>query len=205
MDAPAVECKQFHASINVSDLAAAIDFYTKKLGFRLAFTWGDPPNFAGVNLGEVQLFLNLGQPQPKGCLLYFLIDDLDALFEFHRQNGVEVVQEPADHEWAIRDYVVSDPFGYHLLFGKHLQNAGPKIAVRRVEVPDRLEQRLAALLQDLAAHKGMNIDSCLEEMLLHTNDGVGPHTERTLKHIQELKKKHGIDYDTHASYRFVEE
>ena len=26
-----------------------------------------------------------------------------------------------------------------------------------------------------------------------------------LRKIQELKKKHGIDYDSHASYRFVEE
>jgi hypothetical protein len=42
-------------------------------------------------------------------------------------------------------------------------------------------------------------------MLLHTNDGVGPHTEITLRYIQELKKQHGIDYDSHASYRFVEE
>ena len=37
-------------------------------------------------------------------------------------------------------------------------------------------------------------------------DGVAsPHTRATLRHIQELKKKHGIDYDSHASYRFVEE
>jgi transposase len=32
-----------------------------------------------------------------------------------------------------------------------------------------------------------------------------PHTKSQLKHIEELKKKHGIDYDSHASYRFVEE
>ena len=25
-----------------------------------------------------------------------------------------------------------------------------------------------------------------------------------IRYIQELKKKHGIDYDVHASYRFVE-
>jgi hypothetical protein len=40
-------------------------------------------------------------------------------------------------------------------------------------------------------------------MLLHTSEGVGPHTKTTLRYIQELKKKHGIDYDSHASYRFV--
>ncbi|MGH9410904.1 MAG: hypothetical protein ACRD1V_15790 [Vicinamibacterales bacterium] len=40
---------------------------------------------------------------------------------------------------------------------------------------------------------------------LHTNEGVGPHTQTTVHYIQELKKKHGIDYDCHASYRFVED
>ncbi len=69
----------------------------------------------------------------------------------------------------------------------------------------RLEKRLAGLLVDLAAHKRMTVGSCLEEILLHTNDGVGPHTGSTLRYIGELKKKHGIDYDSHGSYRFVEE
>jgi hypothetical protein len=36
-------------------------------------------------------------------------------------------------------------------------------------------------------------------------EGVAsPHTAYTHAHIQELRKKHGIDYDCHASYRFVE-
>ena len=70
---------------------------------------------------------------------------------------------------------------------------------------NRLEKRLAGLLQDLAIHKRMTVGSCLEEILLHTNDGVGPHTGSQLKYIAELKKKHGIDYDSHGSYRFVEE
>jgi len=71
-------------------------------------------------------------------------------------------------------------------------------------VPVRLEKRLARLLQDLAKYKRMTVGSCLEEILLHTNDGVGPHTTAQLKYIEELKKKHGIDYDSHGSYRFAE-
>ena len=36
-------------------------------------------------------------------------------------------------------------------------------------------------------------------------DGVAsPHTRSQLRYIQKLKEKHGIDYDCHASYRFVE-
>jgi hypothetical protein len=109
-----------------------------------------------------------------------------------------------DRENGIRDYVVRDFNGYYLSFGHHLLDAGPPIKIERVDVPERLEKRLAGLLQGLAKHKRMTVTSCLEEMLLYTNEGVGPHTRTTLQYIQELKKKRGIDYDCHASYRSIE-
>jgi catechol 2,3-dioxygenase-like lactoylglutathione lyase family enzyme len=202
---PVVECEQAHAGLAVTDIAAAIDFYTKKLGFNLAFTWGDPPTFAGVNFDKVQMFLRKGAPDPKGCVVYFLVGDADQLYEFHRANNVAIAEPIDDRPYGIRDYVVRDLYGYHLSFGHNLFNAGPPIKIERVDVPVRLEKRLAALLQDLAKHKRMSVNSCVEEMLLHTNDGVGPHTQATLRHIQELKKKHAIDYDSHASYRFAAE
>jgi hypothetical protein len=99
---------------------------------------------------------------------------------------------------------VRDLHGYLLAFGHYIYNTGPPIEIERVEVPMRLERRLAGLLLDLAAHKRMSLASCLEETLLHTLEGVGPHTRTDLRHIEELKRKHGIDYDSHASYRFVE-
>jgi catechol 2,3-dioxygenase-like lactoylglutathione lyase family enzyme len=202
---PFIECEQIHAGLAVSDLAAAIDFYTKKLGFKLAFTWGDPPTFAGLNLDKVQMFLLKGTPNPKDCTVYFLVGDADVLYEFHRANGVEIAQEIGDREYGIRDYLVRDLNGYYLSFGHHIFSVGEPIKIERVDVPVRLEKRLAALLDDLARHKHMSVSSCLEEMLLHTNEGVGPHTQTTVHYIKELKKKHGIDYDCHASYRFVEE
>jgi catechol 2,3-dioxygenase-like lactoylglutathione lyase family enzyme len=78
------------------------------------------------------------------------------------------------------------------------------VEIDRVDVPVRLEKRLAALIQDLAEYKRMSLSSLLEETLLHTLDGVGPHTKSDLKRIVQLKQKHGIDYDSHGSYGFVE-
>jgi hypothetical protein len=171
----------------------------------LEFTWGgDPPTFAGVNLGKVQMYLRKGTPQPKGCSVTFLVGDANQLYEFHRANGVEIAEEIDDRDYGIRDYGVHDLYGYNLSFGHYLPDTAPPIEIERVDVPVRLEKRLGALLNDLAAHKKMSVNSCLEEILLHTNDGVEPHTPSTLRHIEELKKKHGIDYDNHASYRFVE-
>jgi uncharacterized glyoxalase superfamily protein PhnB len=203
---PFIECEQMRAGLAVSDIPTAVEFYVKKLGFQQAFTWGEPPTFAGVNLGEVQMFLGKGTPTPSSetAAVNFLVGDADQLYEFHRANGAEIVQAIDDRPYGIRDYTVRDPYGYYLVFGHHLFNAGP-LEIERVDVPVRLEKRLAALLQDLAKHKRMSVDGCLEEMLLHTNEGVGPHTKTTLRYIQELKKKHGIDYDCHASYRFVED
>jgi catechol 2,3-dioxygenase-like lactoylglutathione lyase family enzyme len=206
---PDVECEQEHASLAVSDVVAAAEFYTRALGFELAFTWGEPAEIAGLNLGRVQMFLERGTPNPAGCSVYFVVGNADELFEFQKASGVEVVEPPGDRHYGLRDYRVRDLHGYVLAFGHHLFNAGPALEIERVDVPVRLEKRLAALLEDLAAHKRMSLTSCLEEILLHTceplGDGVAsPHTQGQLRHIQELKKKHGIDYDSHASYRFVE-
>jgi catechol 2,3-dioxygenase-like lactoylglutathione lyase family enzyme len=202
---PVVECEKMHVTLPVSNLAAAIEFYVAKLGFRLGFLWGEPAWFAGITLGEVEIFLKEDTPAPNAGAVVFMVGDADALYEFHRANGVEVVEEIDDREYGIRDYAVKDLYGYRLVFGRPNYSFGPKIRIERVEVPVRLEKRLVGLLQDLAEHKRMTVGSCLEEILLHTNEGVEPHTKSTLRYIEELKKKHGIDYDSHGSYRFVEE
>jgi hypothetical protein len=50
----------------------------------------------------------------------------------------------------------------------------------------------------------------LEETLLHSFDTLegggmaSPHDRKTLDHIAQLRKDHGLDYGTHDSYRFVE-
>jgi catechol 2,3-dioxygenase-like lactoylglutathione lyase family enzyme len=208
---PQIDCEQQHPSLAVADLIAAADFYTNKLGFFTAFTWGEPPTMAGVNLGNVQIFLEQGTPSPKGLSVYFVVGDADELYQFHRANGVEVVEEPGDRPWGLRDFTVRDLDGYALTFGHRFRlDAGPPLRIERVDVPMRLEKRLAALLTDLAAYKHMTLTGCLEEILLHTcerrGDGVpSPHTPAQLRQIQKLKRRHGIDYDVHASYRFVEE
>lgn len=206
---PDVDCEMHHAILAVGDVRSAVDFYTTKLGFSLAFAEGDPPRFAGVNLGQVQIFLQQGTASPQGCSVYFVVGDADELHQFHRSQDVEIAEPPNDRQYGLRDYTIRDPDGYRLTFGHHLANAAPPIKIERVDVPVRLEKRLASLLYDLAEHKRMSVSSCLEEILLHTSEPYGggvanPHTKRTIAYIQELKKKHGIDYDSHASYRFVE-
>ena len=208
---PAVHCDRAHPTLRVRDVAEAVEFYTTQLGFVLAFTWGEPVAMAGVNLDRIQVFLEHGTPDPAGTAVFFLVGDANALFEFHRANGVEVLEAIGDREYDIRDYTIRDRDGNRLSFGHPLMPRTPPLVVERVDVPVRLEKRLVAVLADLAASKGMTVGECLEETLLHTfepfPDGEtvpSPHTRSQLQLIGELKRKHGIEYDCHASYRFVE-
>lgn len=84
--------------------------------------------------------------------MYFVVGDADELHDFHRSAGVEVTVAPGDRPYHLRDYTVRDADGYSLTFGHPLWNAGPPIPIERVDVPLRLEKRLAALLEDLAKH-----------------------------------------------------
>jgi uncharacterized glyoxalase superfamily protein PhnB len=107
--------------LSVGDVRAAVDFYANKLGFIVAFTEGDPPTFAGVNLGDVQMFLTKGSPAPQGCSVYFVVKDADALHEFHRASGVEIVEALRDQSYGLREYTVRDLDGYYLNFGHRLR------------------------------------------------------------------------------------
>jgi catechol 2,3-dioxygenase-like lactoylglutathione lyase family enzyme len=206
--APNIICDRQHPLLRVDDITEAVEFYTNKLGFTLGFTWADPPTLAGVNLGSISVHLAKGSEGFGRGSVYFVVGDADELYDYHRSNGVEINNLPADQPYGLRDYSILDPYGNELGFGHYIYHGEP-LKIERVDVHVRLEKRLAALLQDLAEHKHMSLGSCMEETFLHTFEPIGdnvasPHTKRTLNYIQELKKKHGIDYDTHASYNFVE-
>ncbi|HKO55874.1 MAG TPA: VOC family protein [Thermoanaerobaculia bacterium] len=151
----------------VPDVRAAVDFYTGRLGFRLAFAEGEPPTFAGVNLGRVQIFLQQGTPSPGGSSVYFVVGDADELLAFHQANGVEVAQ----------------PIGDRPVRAARLRRARPARLLPRVRSSPA---RRRATDQHRARRR------------------PGASGEAVGAYIQELKKKHGIDYDSHASYRFVE-
>ena len=219
--------------LNVSDMRQSFAWF-EKLGWKKKWDWGTPPSFGAVGSGPCEIFLcRDGQggrgksalaatagvagddAADKGVWLSLWVDDVDAIHRQCLERDIEVTYPPTDEPWNVCEMHVRHPDGHVFRIGRGIedagpvQDAGPPLEVERVEVPLRLERRLAALLADLAEHKSMSLTSCLEETLLHTFEPVGggvasPHTGRTLDYIQELKRKHGIEYDTHASYRFVE-
>lgn len=59
----------------------------------------------------------------KGLLaaLIFRCDDVDTLFEHVRASGAEVLQEPADQFYGVRDCAFRDPVGNMVRFNQPLE------------------------------------------------------------------------------------
>lgn len=115
--------------VQVSEPDAALHFYRDVLGLELRndvangehrwITLGAPREPA-ISL-VVTNFVNGGPEDSKlvarllakGAMngVHFHADDLDAAFERMRDHDVEVVSEPADQPWGVRDFAVRDPAG----------------------------------------------------------------------------------------------
>ena len=117
--------------VTVDDPEAAVAFYRDTLGFTVS-NRVDQGEHSWINLtSESQPGVNIVLSQPhggrsqedgdalaallaKGALnmLQLRADDLDATFDkLASAPGVEVLQEPADQFWGVRDAAVRDPAG----------------------------------------------------------------------------------------------
>jgi len=207
---PTISAESLTPILCVRDFAEAMQYYTDKLLFEKLWDWGDPPSFGAVRLGRVEIFFCLGGQGHPGTWLSIFVEDVDNYFEQIKRLGAEVIYGPENEPWGVREIHVRDPNQHVLRIGHGIPMREPKMEIERVPLEARIEKRLASLLGDLARHKHMNMGEILEEIVLHTfeklpSGGVAsPHTANDLSHIQALKAKHGITYDCHASYRFIE-
>lgn len=117
--------------VTVDDPDAAIDFYRDSLGLQVqqevendGFRWVTLATDSQPDIQVVLTHPRAGRSDEdgeavaallaKGELgpLHFRTDDLDATFEqVAAATGAEVVQEPADQFWGVRDAAVRDPAG----------------------------------------------------------------------------------------------
>lgn len=197
--------------LRVSDFSASMAYYTQCLGFTKAWEYGDPPDFGCVKRDSIELFLCLGGQGQPGTWISMFVLDVDALYEELSRRGAGVVRAPVDEPWGMREMLVEDPDGHTFRFGTGI--AKKDFRIKRTSVEVRLEERLAAVLCGLASVTNRSVGEVLEETLLHSFEAMpgvpgavaSPHTPATLQLIEELKKKHGLDYETHHSYRFTED
>jgi catechol 2,3-dioxygenase-like lactoylglutathione lyase family enzyme len=109
----------------VADLAASLAFYTQKLGFGIAFSYGEPPFYAQVERDEAKLNLRVVdapvfddayRTREQLLAASITLDDADALYREYEAAGVDVAQALRDEPWGARTFVVRDPDGNLILF-----------------------------------------------------------------------------------------
>jgi catechol 2,3-dioxygenase-like lactoylglutathione lyase family enzyme len=112
----------------VADIKSSCDFFTRKLGFVIAFTYGEPPFYAQVTRDGARINLR--------CVEHPVIDaalrdreqllsasltvanapEIKALFLEFQAAGVTLFQTLKREPWGARDFIVRDPDGNLLLF-----------------------------------------------------------------------------------------
>jgi catechol 2,3-dioxygenase-like lactoylglutathione lyase family enzyme len=113
--------------LRTTDIRSSIAFYTEKLGFEVAFNFED--FYAGIKAGGSTFHLKLVDEQDPsipfvdqgGHLhLYFETDDVAAVAERLKENGVALIKDVHDTDWQTREIVINDDQGHTLYFGQPL-------------------------------------------------------------------------------------
>lgn len=103
---------------HVRDLGAGRAFYTQKLGFTETFV-DEQDRWAQLQRNETEIGLAEGEPQEEGSVAHVDVDDVKALAEELRNDGVEIGVVFELHN-EIRLLDVFDPDGNRLQFAQQL-------------------------------------------------------------------------------------
>ena len=111
----------------VTDMAQALEFYQARLGFRIGFTYGDPPFYAQVvrdcallNLRHVDRPAIDRTAGPALLSAAFSVSSAGLLLEDFRSRGAPIHQPLTREPWhppGHGNFCIADPDGNLLLFG----------------------------------------------------------------------------------------
>ncbi len=116
------------AQLFVADIQASCAFYTDKLGFAVAFVYGDPPFYGQVTRDHARLNLRAvdepvfaGDIREREQLLSATLTvatraEIEQLFLSYQSVGVPFQQSLKKESWGARTFVVRDPDGNLVLF-----------------------------------------------------------------------------------------
>jgi uncharacterized glyoxalase superfamily protein PhnB len=116
------------AQLFVANIKSSCDFYTSKLGFAVAFVYGDPPFYGQVFRDKARINLRLvcepvfaGDIRKRENLLSASItvatpNEIKQLFLSYQAAGVTFHQALKKEPWGARTFIVSDPDENLILF-----------------------------------------------------------------------------------------
>jgi catechol 2,3-dioxygenase-like lactoylglutathione lyase family enzyme len=112
----------------VADIKASCDFFTGRLGFAIAFSYGEPPYYAQVTRDGARLNLRCVERPVidpvlrdreellSAALTVATSEEIKALFLEFQAADVAFFQTLKRQPWGARNFIVRDPDGNLLLF-----------------------------------------------------------------------------------------
>ena len=116
------------AELFVSDIRKSCEFFTRKLGFTVVYTYGQPPFYGQVRRDAARLNLKcMDRPVIDPALrereqllsadmVVDTADEIEQLYLEFQEAGVEFQQTLMRQPWGAKNFVVPDPDGNLLLF-----------------------------------------------------------------------------------------
>ena len=118
--------------LGMRDVRAALEVFTKQLGFRLHGTFGPDARegmvYAILSRGDAEIHLQIRRHAPLDVgrqgferSAYFRVADTDALHADLAARGARILEPPHDQPYGMRELTVAAPEGHVLAFGSELR------------------------------------------------------------------------------------
>jgi catechol 2,3-dioxygenase-like lactoylglutathione lyase family enzyme len=105
--------------LTIKELRASQAYYRDKLGFKVDWDHGDPPDFGAVSRDHSVIFMCQQCQGTPGAWLMIFTKDVDALHAEYVKRGAIIKMAPTDMPWGLREMQVQDPDGNVIRFGGH--------------------------------------------------------------------------------------
>lgn len=107
-------------TIGVRSVPEAVVFYERVAGFEALVTMGEPPTFALVAVGDVELGLveSAAPPVADFACCYVDVQGVDDLYRRCIAAGASVTSPLTRQPWGNHDFVIADPDGNQIAFGE---------------------------------------------------------------------------------------
>ena len=116
----AIQFGRIAPTVTVSDMAAAIQFYTTVFGFEKKFENGSPVGFAILekDKAELHLTLNANHQATAQNIAHLMVSDATALYAVCERKGVRIIKSLRDADYGLRGFVFADLDGNRIDVGQ---------------------------------------------------------------------------------------
>ena len=114
----------------VADVVKTAEYYRDSLGFTIDGYWLDPPVYAIVRRGSVEIHFGLADdlknPQNSnhehrigGLDLYVRISGIEALYDELKNKNVRIINPICAQEYDMLEFIIEDCNGFKIAFGQN--------------------------------------------------------------------------------------